>query len=125
MLFSEIKDFLTVYNNHKNDTLPIKTAYKFVKISNELKVDQAFYEDRLSNIIREFSLKDDKGDMVRSDDGTSIKIAPGKEAACKAALEELYTLEVSTPDIKFTIDELEGLSFTCDELSILMRWIQE
>ena len=82
------------------------------------------YQKKFREIVEEYGVKEN-GQYKMSPDGQSIIIIPGKEEECNEKLAELRNLEVDIKDIKFSIDELEGIDVSIAELSCLMSLIED
>lgn len=122
----KLKDLIiarkVIYDRRENK-IPSRLAYKFMKIMKASDNEDAFYNEKLRALIEEYSIKDEKG---------KTKIVNGEfriKANCisdyNAAVEELGDTEVEVPNIKFTLSELEGLSFTVEEIFYLDAFIEE
>ena len=122
----KLKDLIIarkVIYDRKENKIPSRLAYKFMKIMKASDNEDAFYNEKLRALIEEYSIKDEKG---------KTKIVNGEfriKANCisdyNAAVEELDDTEVEVPNIKFTLSELEGLSFTVEEIFYLDAFIEE
>lgn len=122
----KLKDLIIarkVIYDRKENKIPSRLAYKFMKIMKASDNEDAFYNEKLRALIEEYSIKDEKG---------KTKIVNGEfriKANCisdyNAAVEELGDTEVEVPNIKFTLSELEGLSFTVEEIFYLDAFIEE
>ena len=82
------------------------------------------YQKEFQKIINDYALKEN-GQLVYSDDLTSIRIIPGKEEECTKKITELRELEVSLDDFKFDIDEFENLNLTISQMSAILPFIKE
>jgi 3-deoxy-D-manno-octulosonate 8-phosphate phosphatase KdsC-like HAD superfamily phosphatase len=105
--------------------LPLKTAYKFTRLIKRAEVELEFYNERFQEIVKEYAEKDENGQYKIIDNGQSIAIIPGKESECNAKLLELRNLEVVIDDIKFTIDELEKIDISIENLMCIMPLIED
>ena len=84
----------------------------------------AFYQEKFREIVEEYGVKEN-GEYKLTSDGQSITIIPGKEIECNTKIAELRNLEVPIENIKFSIEELEGIDISISELSCLMSLIEE
>ena len=84
----------------------------------------AFYQEKFREIVEEYGVKEN-GEYKLTSDGQSIAIIPGKEIECNTKIAELRNLEVPIENIKFSIEELEGIDISISELSCLMSLIEE
>ena len=83
------------------------------------------YHQKFSEIINEFGKRDENGEFVYSQDGSSIEIIEGRQTECQEKVNELQNLEAEIQDIFFTIDELDGLNLTLYEMNCLLPFIKE
>jgi hypothetical protein len=125
MKMYEVLDLQVLYNTIANIKLPLKTTYKFTRLMKRAEEEIAFYQEKFQEIVAEYGVKEESGQYKLTPDGMSIVIIPGKEAECNQKLNELRNLDVSIEGIKFTIEELEGIDVSIQELSCLMSLIEE
>lgn len=124
MKMYEVLDLQVLYKTIANIKLPLKTTYKFTRLMRRAEEEVLFYQEKFREIVEEYGAKED-GEYKLTNDGQSIAIIPGKEAECNAKLTELRNLEVDINNIKFTIEELEGIDVSISELACLMPLIEE
>lgn len=123
-----IKDlilFYGLYDQIKDRAPSIKTAYKMNKIYQRAAQEQIFIQEQQDKIAEKCAQRDEKGNIILSDDKTDIMIEPSKMDECKKALRELAEIEVELPDYGFTLDELEPLKLSINDLQPLMNFICE
>ena len=106
-----------------NRVINARVAYKFAKLSKSIINDIDFYREQYNLYINEFGQKDNNGNFVMS--GNNIKIIPGLEEKCKQKFNELNSLEVELPEIKFSLDELESIDMTMKDILVLDPFIEE
>lgn len=116
---------LSIFQGANNKKMPIRTAYKMAKLITKLESDVNFYRTKFSEILDEYCLRDDNGNYVMVDDGLAYKIQEGREQECQSRISELDNLQIELPDIKFTLDELDYLSLTPEEVREIMVFIEE
>ena len=124
MKMYEVLDLQVLYNNIATIKLPLKTTYKFARLMKRAEEEIAFYQEKFREIVEEYGVKEN-GEYKFTPDGLSIVIVEGKEAECNAKLLELRNLEVQIDNIKFSIEELEGIDVSIQELSCLMSLIED
>lgn len=124
MKMYEVLDLQVLYNNIATVKLPLKTTYKFTRLMKRAEEEIAFYQEKFREIVEEYGVKEN-GEYKFTPDGQSIMIIEGKEAECNARLLELRNLEVQIDNIKFSIEELEGIDISIQELSCLMSLIED
>ena len=104
--------------------MPVKTAYKLSKLAKRAEEETQFYQTQFQKIIDEYAMKEN-GQLVYSEDMTSIRIISGKEVECAQKIAELRELDVEIKDLTFSIDEFENLELTMAEMSALFPLISD
>ena len=125
MKMYEVLELQQLYNSIFNIKLSLKTAYKFARLMKRVESELEFYNQKFQEIVQEYAEKDENGQYKIIDNGQSIAIIPGKESECNAKLFELRNLEVVIDDIKFTIDELEKIDISIENLMCIMSLIED
>lgn len=113
-----------IFNQFAQTKLPSKLAYKIMKFCKSVATEEEFYNTKRNEIIDTYAVKDENGQVVATDDGM-IKIIPGKIDEANAALQELNDIEVEAPNVRFTLDELEGLELSVADMFALDAFIEE
>ena len=124
MKMYEVLELSNLYNSISNIKLPLKTTYKFTRLMRRADEEIAFYQEKFREIVEEYGVKEN-GEYKLTSDGQSIAIIAGKEIECNTKIAELRNLEVPIENIKFSIEELEGIDISISELSCLMSLIEE
>ena len=124
MKMYEVLDFSKVYDSIKNEKMSIKTAYKLNKLIKKIEEENNFYNIKFHEIIEQYAEKNDQGEYQYIDEN-SIKIKEGKEQECYKKVSELQNLEIETPNITFSIEELGDINLTIDTVNMLMPFIEE
>lgn len=106
-----------------NEKVNVKLAYKLMKFLSAAQIEEAFYDLKMKEIINEFSEKGEDGTPLLLNGG--VKISEDKINECNMAIKELSEIEVEAPKISFTIDELEGIKISANELLALSEFIDE
>lgn len=112
-----------VFLEHSNDKMPASLAYKFMKAIKASDNEDAFYSEKLKNIIDTYGLRDESGNIVPNKNG-SVNVQPEKIDECNAKVKELEDTEVDAPTVHFSIEELGDLEFTVKELFLLDEYIK-
>lgn len=106
-------------------TLPLKGAYKLNKLKKAVEKESEFYREKFQEIVDIYAKKDDKGNLVFSEDGNQILIKDGMVNECTQALEDLQTLEVEIENYGLSLEDLgENIECTPDELEALMPFME-
>lgn len=124
MKMYEVLNFQKIYGVIKDKQMPLKTVYKMTKVAMKVEEETTFYQEKFNEIIKEYGQVDEQGNFVFADDKSFIKIIEGKEEECNKKVKELTELEVEM-NYKFTLDELEGLDLTIEQMSMLLPFVEE
>ena len=124
MKMYEVLELQSLYSSIANIKLPLKTTYKFARLMKRAEEELNFYQEKFREIVEEYGVKEND-EYKLTPDGQSIVIIPGKEVECNQKLTELRNLEVMIEGITFSIDELEGIDVSIQELSCLMSLIKD
>ena len=114
-----------VYDLIKKKTLPIKTAYKLSRLFKVIDNEARFYTEQLNTIIEQYALRDENGDKVTTNEGNSIQIASDYVELTSQKINELLSLDVELPDLLFSLDELDSLGLTMEEVNAFFPLIQD
>ena len=115
---------LSIYERVRELKVPAKVAYKFNKLCNALKNDADFYRVELNKIIERYGERDENGSLIPLEYG-GVKIKSEDMPTAQKEINNLDTLEVDAPDIKFTIDELDGLQLSIEDFNRILPFIEE
>ena len=74
----------------------------------------------MREIILEFSQKDENNSPKFSENEQNVLIKPEKIDECRKQIYELENLDIEVPNIKFKIEEFEGLALSMTELNPLI-----
>lgn len=124
MKMFQILELPALYDAISNIKLPLKTSYKFAKLMERAEKELAFYQQKFTEIVEEYGVKEN-GEYKLTPDRESIVIISGKESECNERLFELRNLDVLIDNIKFSIEELEGIDISISELSCLISLIED
>ena len=125
IILKEVKEIYELISNFKDQKLPVKLSYKIMKILSSLEPEIEFYQNHLRELIQDCAEIDDEGKLVYTEDKQNIKLKPDKSKEFSERYNELTAMEVSVIDLKFTLEELENLQLTPQELYILDQFILE
>lgn len=121
----EVLGFIDVFETLKDKTLNLKTAYKINKIAEQASNEQKFYAEKFSEIVENYTLKDEDGNKIVSDDGVSLKLIPDKIDECSEKIQELHNIEITFSVDPLEISEIEKIDLTVTEFGKLMPFIKE
>lgn len=109
-----------------NNTMPIKTTYKFTRLFKEIDENVEFFNKTLSDLLNNYGQKDENGEYILTEDGNGVKIKEDKYDECLEKINELNALEANLIyQPIFKIEELENLELSMNELELLMPFIEE
>lgn len=113
-----------IFEKFARTKLPSKLAYKIMKFCKSVAVEEEFYNTKRNEIIDVYAVKDENGQIAVGDDGM-ITIVPDKISEANIAIQELNSIEVEAPNVRFTLDELEGLELSVADMFALDAFIEE
>lgn len=106
-----------------NRVVSARLAYKLAKLSKAISEDINFYQEKYIEYLEKFGERDENGDFI-SNKG-NIKIISGLEQECKEKFNELNSIEVEIPNIKFSLEELEQLNMTMKDMLVFDLFVDE
>ena len=106
-------------------SLPIKTSYKLTKLFSSIDQEIDFYTNKMKEIITAYSQKDENGAPIWSEDGTYIKVIPEKMTKCQSEVLLLNTMEITPPDISFSIEDLGEVNLSPENLQVILPFIRD
>ena len=113
-----------IFEQFAKTKISSKLAYKIMKLCKRVAEEEEFYNTKRNEIINAYAVKDENGNPIVTD-GDMIKIIPEKINEANTAMQELNSVEVDVPNIKFALDELEGLELSVADMFVLDAFIEE
>lgn len=113
------------YTDIKEKKMPIKTAYKLNKLLKKLEEEVIFYQEKMTDLIREYGMVDENGEYLLTSDQQGVRIKPDKIQECEGKIRELSELDIEIDNIKFTLEELDFFELSIAEMEWLMPFIEE
>lgn len=113
-----------IFNQVAQTKVSSKLAYKIMKLCKAAIAEEEFYNNKRNEIINEYAVRDENGQISVSDDGM-ISIVKDKIQEAEMALKELNEIEVEVPNIRFTLDELDELKLSVADMFALDAFIEE
>ena len=104
--------------------LPLRLSYKIAKGLNLISTELDFYKKQYTLCLKAYAQQNSDGNFEMTDNG-NIKIKPGSEEECVKRLQELDSMEFELSNFEFTLDELDGLNFTINDMKVLSPFIKE
>lgn len=121
----QILEFQFFYDKIKEKEMSIKTAYKFSKLVLRLDTEIKFYQKKFQSILEKYGEKDEKGNFKLTEDKKGVVIKQENLLACQKEVEELHNLDIEISGADFTLDELDSLNVTIQEMNTMMPFIKE
>lgn len=119
----DIRGFEDFYEKISSKKFDINTQYKLIKIHKAIKDEEEIYQEQLQINCEPYFEKDELGNPIINEHG-GYKIQQEKMAECYFLMTQMNNLDVQIPDIYFTLDELEKLELTLEEMEILLPFIK-
>lgn len=105
--------------NLKSKNLPIKTAYRLLKLAEFVATESDNYRNLFRQILDEYAEKNEDGSFVFSEDGTNVILKKDHIEEANKKVSELNQLEVDVP-YTFDLREFENLEISLEDLAPLM-----
>ena len=117
--------FSTLFEEIKNEKLPLRTAYKLSQLNREIQVQEQFYREKLNEIISRYGEYSEDGNPILTPDGRGVCLRPGTEAQCHAEVEELDEFEVTLSNFTFSFEDFPGIELTITQMELLFPFFKE
>ena len=104
--------------------LPIRTAYNLSKIFARAREELKFYQEKFKEIVNQYGEKDENGNLIFLEN-ENVSIPKDKIEECQKEITDLQNLELEIPDYSISLDSLEAIKISLDEISILLPFICE
>lgn len=105
--------------NLKSKNLPIKTAYRLLKLAEFVATESDNYRNLFRQILDEYAEKKEDGSFVFSEDGTNVILKKDHIKETNEKVSELNQLEVDVP-YTFDLKEFENLEISLEDLAPLI-----
>lgn len=106
----------TIIDKLKTEIFDINIQYKFLKINQKIEEELKILQEQTQILADNYGEKEKETGYIKIKDEHIKK--------CEKQLNEINDYEVQLPDIYFSLDELEGLELTLEELCLLDRFIK-
>ena len=100
----------------------INTQYKLLKMKKAIEEEEEIYLKQLESL-KEYCIKDENGQFITNKNG-GYQIDATKAEECGKLVQETNAIQIQVPDIYFTIEELEPLDLTFNELEAFDSFIK-
>ena len=108
--------------NLKSKNLPIKTAYRLLKLAELVSNEAENYRNLFRQILDEYAEKKEDGSYVLSEDGANVIIQKGHIQDANQKVDELNKIDVEIP-YAFDIKDFDNIEISLEELAPLMDLI--
>lgn len=113
----------TLFEKLKDKKFNISLQYKMLKLKKEIEEEQEIYEIQMDTHCKTFFERDEQGKVIVNPYG-GVRIKPNCREECQQVIYALNECMVQLPDLFFTLDELEELQLSFEELSLLEPFIK-
>ena len=111
-----------IFQRISNTKFNINTQYKLLKMKKSIAEEEELYLEQLETL-KTYCLRDETGELILNEEG-GFAINPSKVEECGKLVQEINAIQVQVPDIYFTLEELEPLDLTFNELEALDPFIK-
>ena len=108
--------------NLKSKNLPIKTAYRLLKLAELVSKEAENYRNLFRQILDEYAEKKEDGSYVLSEDGANVIIQKDYIQDANQKVDELNKIDVEIP-YTFDIKDFDNIEISLEELAPLMDLI--
>ena len=108
--------------NLKSKNLPIKTAYRLLKLAELVSNEAENYRNLFRQILDEYAEKKEDGSYVLSEDGENVIIQKDHIQDANQKVDELNKIDVEIP-YTFDIKDFDNIEISLEELAPLMDLI--
>lgn len=108
--------------NLKSKNLPIKTAYRLLKLAELVSNEAENYRNLFRQILDEYAEKKEDGSYVLSEDGANVIIQKDHIQDANQKVDELNKIDVEIP-YTFDIKDFDNIEISLEELAPLMDLI--
>lgn len=120
----QILDFPNFYALVKNQKITFKTSYRLAMLATEVEKQYNFYTEQFRALLIQYGQKDEKGNLVPTDDGQGVKLVQETMKECYAKVNELRDLDITLPDCCFSLDDFDGIELTPAEVNAIIPFIK-
>lgn len=112
-----IKKIVLIIEKNADKVFDIQTQYKLIKLKRALLPELKILEEQMEYLSKFYEIDKD-GKYIYSKDG-GIKIREDCIEQCGKYLQDIYNIQITIPDIYFSLEELAPLELTLNELDCL------
>lgn len=121
MKMQNILTLTSIFNDVKTQKLPLNLSFKIIKILEECEKATQLFQEHFALILKEYGEVDENGELIMLPEG-GYKLKEKYAEDCNMKVTELLESEVDlTNTSPFTLDELEPLELTFEQLRLLYQ----
>lgn len=95
------------------NNLKLRSSFNIAKFLSLTEKDTQFFQDKVVELIQKYGARDDSGQFILENNGSSVQIQQEYLAECQRGLDEINNYEIEVPELKIYYTDLpEGLSVT-------------
>ena len=113
-----LEPLLAIIGKVKSMNFNINTQYKMLKLNKVAREEYLIMYQQRQFIFDNYAERNENGDFILKEDG-AIKIKEDCLEECAQKIKEINERQITFPDIYFSLDELEPLGLTLEELFVL------
>jgi hypothetical protein len=125
MQMSSVLSAQSAIQKLQSKPMPLKITYNLTKLYKALSTEADFYNEKLNEIVQTYGERDEEGNLKPTADGRGVQIQKDRLEEAQSKLNELYTIEVTLPDIKLSVETLGDVELTLEETNALMPFFEE
>lgn len=110
-------------NSHLHDRISYKTAYKLMKFMKASETQEAFYNEKIKELVNLYGKKDENGNFIYKKN--SVVLQPEHINDWASAVGELSETDVDNLEIKFMLSDFEEMKISTEEMIALSEFIEE
>ena len=112
-----LKDLMNIIAKGNDKIFDIQAQYKLIKLKKIIQPELEILNEQIESLSQLFD-KDEMGNFIYSEDG-GIKVKSNCIEECNRRLYEIEEMEITLPDIYFSLEELAPIGLTLREVEIL------
>ena len=112
-----------VFAPHFQEKLSPSLSYKIYKLCKFAEQEETFYSQKKRELIEEYAQRNEKGEIVQNNG--MISLIPDRIAEARSAFAQLDAIDVETPNVRFTLDELSEIKLSVADIVALDGFIEE
>lgn len=95
------------------NNLKLRSSFNIAKFLSLTEKDAQFFQDKVIELIQKYGARDDFGQFILENNGSSVQIQQEHLDECQRGLDEINNYEIEVPELKIYYTDLpEGLSVT-------------